>query len=327
MNNQSGSEWKEFAAIFKSEIGSINSDRRLMEIVDQAYLNAKTIYEARPRRSQPEMNNQSGSDLKPCPFCGHNAKFKSGIFSGSDEKNHLGNIHCNNCYASTGGDLQIFDEAIEKWNTRVQPKPKNIPEKGLERVNNEMEHADNECCVKYIDYAQTLHDEIIQLKKDKRDLESHLESLRVRLKINNEVYQPNQESGAKPDTMTPIEGKKELVPLDETEIGCWINNYTWNHPLKNQEGATYNLITHREGMELAKSICKQFGTLPPPEIDEEKLIQIIRKDIVGLSAIACWCPDGEENSEFLEIKNLVDNKFSRLAEKLATAYREGRLGK
>ena len=58
------------------------------------------------------------SEIKPCPFCGSHAKFKSSIVSGSDEKNHLGNIHCDNCYARTGSNLQIFNEAVKNWNTR-----------------------------------------------------------------------------------------------------------------------------------------------------------------------------------------------------------------
>lgn len=56
--------------------------------------------------------------LKSCPFCGGEAHFKDSIFIDSN-KNSLGNVHCGDCYASTGGDLQLYDEAIRRWNTRA----------------------------------------------------------------------------------------------------------------------------------------------------------------------------------------------------------------
>lgn len=64
---------------------------------------------------------ENKEELLPCPFCGGEAKFKSSIFN-NDDKKSLGNVHCVKCYASTGGDLQIYEQAIENWNTRATPK-------------------------------------------------------------------------------------------------------------------------------------------------------------------------------------------------------------
>lgn len=55
------------------------------------------------------------TELKPCPFCGGEAEFQSTVYQGE-----LGNVHCKKCYSSTGGDLQIKNQAETAWNTRPQ---------------------------------------------------------------------------------------------------------------------------------------------------------------------------------------------------------------
>ena len=52
--------------------------------------------------------------LKPCPFCGGEAKVRNFI-SGRD-------VHCKNCYASVK-ILDSNEEAIKAWNTRTNTIP------------------------------------------------------------------------------------------------------------------------------------------------------------------------------------------------------------
>lgn len=52
--------------------------------------------------------------LKPCPFCGGEAKVRNFI-SGRD-------VHCKNCYASVK-ILDSKEEAIKAWNTRTNMIP------------------------------------------------------------------------------------------------------------------------------------------------------------------------------------------------------------
>jgi len=53
--------------------------------------------------------------LKPCPFCGFGAAFVP-EFPRTDKP--LGYIECPNCGGRTGGDLDFYEDAKRKWNTR-----------------------------------------------------------------------------------------------------------------------------------------------------------------------------------------------------------------
>lgn len=77
------------------------------------------------------MNTPPNEGMKPCPFCGGEAKFKSSIFKGEDKKS-LGNVHCLKCYVSTGGDLQIYEQAIKAWNHRPDDSRVGLDENEIE---------------------------------------------------------------------------------------------------------------------------------------------------------------------------------------------------
>lgn len=132
--------------------------------------------------SHCERKNMEES-LKNCPFCGG----KEIVYSGETGKieytmENLGYFYCKKCYGRSGGELQTWEESFNHWNTR-QP------------------------CQK----CEKLFEEIINLKKDKRDLESHLESLR------------SQSQRADLD-------EKKIEELWEKETGFIISNNTlhWN---------------------------------------------------------------------------------------------------
>ena len=63
-------------------------------------------------------------DLKPCPFCGGEARIRTGITSGIS-KSSKAIIICQKCLASTDwfcdkeGDAEFVFEAIEAWNRRA----------------------------------------------------------------------------------------------------------------------------------------------------------------------------------------------------------------
>ena len=63
-------------------------------------------------------------DLKPCPFCGGEAKIRTGVTS-SVPKLSKALVICQQCLASTdwfydtAGDAEFVFEAIEAWNRRA----------------------------------------------------------------------------------------------------------------------------------------------------------------------------------------------------------------
>lgn len=66
---------------------------------------------------------EKSSELKPCPFCGDEAKVSSVLIDGSCF------VSCKNCGASTYNtkDMRVYfkdaKDAIEAWNTRALPIP------------------------------------------------------------------------------------------------------------------------------------------------------------------------------------------------------------
>ena len=63
-------------------------------------------------------------DLKPCPFCGGEARIRTGVTSGVP-KSSKAIVICQKCLASTDlfcdkeGDAKFVFEAIEAWNRRA----------------------------------------------------------------------------------------------------------------------------------------------------------------------------------------------------------------
>ncbi len=70
-----------------------------------------------------------------------------------------------------------------------------------------------------------------------------------------------------------------LKDLDGSEIGNWINQYTWDHPLLGQDKEKYSLLTHRQGMELGIKIAKKFGARQGLSVQElYKIIHATMKE-------------------------------------------------
>lgn len=59
------------------------------------------------------------SELKPCPFCGEEAKLldKTNYYETGGYTYYF--VRCNNCGAENGWNMQL-EKAIEAWNRRVE---------------------------------------------------------------------------------------------------------------------------------------------------------------------------------------------------------------
>lgn len=58
------------------------------------------------------------SELKPCPFCGGEAKLYS-IGTGSPHYGHYHQVVCQGCLTASGAYWSGEQSAIDAWNTRV----------------------------------------------------------------------------------------------------------------------------------------------------------------------------------------------------------------
>lgn len=74
------------------------------------------------------------TELKPCPFCGGEAKVKKAPWDRSEEGSSVCEVYCTECHASIYGETFNFYQvkydrnnpqdkisAIEKWNRRTKP--------------------------------------------------------------------------------------------------------------------------------------------------------------------------------------------------------------
>ena len=65
------------------------------------------------------MTTETTPEIKHCPFCGSLAWFEYAPWNEDDQSGDdgSGKVECIKCFASIGGSK---DDAIEKWNTRVE---------------------------------------------------------------------------------------------------------------------------------------------------------------------------------------------------------------
>ncbi len=61
----------------------------------------------------------AGTDLKPCPFCGGEAKLYS-IGTGSPHYGHYHQVVCQGCLTASGAYWSGEQSAIDAWNTRYE---------------------------------------------------------------------------------------------------------------------------------------------------------------------------------------------------------------
>lgn len=106
----------------------------------------------------------------------------------------------------------------------------------------------------------------------------------------------------------PVEEQHSgLIPLNE----CQLHEFYYNvcPPIMSPQTAQF-----------IKALCEKFGTRK--EISEDDLVNIIKNDIVGKSALENW--GVKEGDNFMQIGEISYNRFYRLVKSICAKIREGK---